>query len=84
MRPDSEFSTRWWYFIGALAFWMIIPLPIWVLGAGFAGEWQWLPDNFDALGIILTAAFYVPLAAMAFVLVDQARSSTRQTDNAQD
>ena len=58
----------------AFAFWLFVPFPFWLLGVGFAGQFVFLPDRWDFVGILWTIAFYAPLLLMAFVIIDAIRS----------
>ena len=58
----------------ALAFWLLIPFPFWLLGMGFAGQLVLWPDNWEPISVIWAVAFYAPLALIAFVVVDSFRS----------
>jgi hypothetical protein len=54
----------------ALAFWLLVPFPFWLLGMGFAGQFVFLPDRWDLLGVLWVIAFYAPLLLMAWVTID--------------
>jgi hypothetical protein len=65
--------------------WIVLVLPVWILGMAFAGEFRLLPDwkgNLDFAATV--AAMYLPplLAAAAF-LIDPRAAKPRE-DNAQD
>ena len=73
---ESEAPSGWPGFACALLFWLVVPLPLWLLGAGFAGEWLFLPDSWSIGSVLLTAAFYAPPALMAYVSVDALRRAS--------
>jgi hypothetical protein len=62
----------------ALAFWILVPFPFWLLGNGFAGQVVLLPDTWDLISVAWVISFYGPLALMAFVAVDAVRSLFRR------
>ncbi len=58
----------------ALAFWTILPFPLWLFGMGFAGQSVLLPDTWDLISVLWVISFYGPLALMAYVVIDALRS----------
>lgn len=75
--PTSDAADGCAVFGCALAFWLVVPLPMWVLGAGFAGEFVLLPASWDLISFLWILAFYAPLALMAVVGINALRSRFR-------
>ena len=75
-------SDRWIIVIPTLLFWLFVPFPFWLLGAGFAGQLVFLPDVWDLLSILWVVAFYTPLALIGWVAIDAIRSSSKDKQDA--
>ena len=74
-------SDRWIIVIPAILFWLIAPVPFWLLGSGLAGEfvlWPSFEPDVWLLSLLFVIAFYGPLLLIAFVGAD-AISSSRHT-----
>jgi hypothetical protein len=75
-------SDRWIIVIPAFLFWLIVPVPFWLLGWGLAGElvlWPSFEPDVWLLSLLFVIAFYGPLLLIGLVAADAFRSR-RQTD----
>ena len=73
-------SDRWIIVIAALLFWLVVPFPFWLLGAGFAGQlvfWPSFEPDVALLSLLFVIAFYGPLLLIAAVAAD-ALAANRQ------
>ena len=79
-------------FLAVLVFWLLIPLPFWALGWGFAGEivlWPSFEPDVALLSLLSVALFYGPLLLMAFIVADavmshRTRNAHKRSENAPD
>ena len=61
-------------------FWLLVPFPLWLLGAGFAGKFVFLPDIWDLITTLWFIAFYAPLLLLAFVAICAIRAGNGAQD----
>jgi len=67
-----------------VAFWLLVPFPFWLLVYGFTGEFVFLPDTWDLLGILWLVTFCAPIILIALVAVDVVRSKRSEHDESID
>ena len=56
-----------------LAFWLLVPFPIWLLIIGYNGQIVFLPGAWNGVGVSWTIAFYVPLALFILAAAETQR-----------
>ena len=72
-------SDRWIVVISASLFWLVVPVPFWLLGWGLAGElvfWPSFEPDVWLLSLLFVIAFYGPLLLIALVAAEALRSKT--------
>jgi len=77
-------SDRWIIVIPTFLFWLIVPVPFWLLGMGFAGEltlWPSFEPDVWLLSLLFVIAFYGPLLLIGLVVVDAIRSRPRNSES---
>ena len=77
-------SDRWIIVIPTFLFWLVVPVPFWLLGMGFAGEltlWPSFEPDVWLLSLLFVTAFYGPLALIGLVAADAIRSRPRNSES---
>ena len=70
-------SDRWIIVIPTFLFWLVVAVPFWLLGMGFAGElvlWPSFEPDVWLLSLLWVVVFYGPLLLITIVAIDAIRS----------